>query len=84
MLVELTLLFIFIILISALYMLYDRYLKLVKSLSSFQPVQNIIGKVPMFTQNQEDALASNKDFLDAIITYLDHHLALSNEKLHHR
>ena len=65
-----------------MYLLYSRYLALVNTLSSFKPVQNIIGKVTPFTQNIEDILSSNKEFVDAMIIYLDHRLALENGKLH--
>lgn len=84
MLTELLLLFIFVWLLVVLYFLYSKYTLLVKSLQEFKPVHNIIGKVPVFTQNQEDFLCANKDFLEAMIWYLDHHLALSNGKLHQR
>lgn len=32
----------------------------------------------------EDFMASNKDMLEAMIVYLDHRMALENEKLHNR
>lgn len=84
MLIELLLLFIFVILIAAVYFFYDKYTTVTKAMANFKPVQNIIGKVPQFSQNMEDFMSSNKEFLEAMITYLDHRMALTNEKLHDR
>ena len=53
-------------------------------MASFSPVQIIIGKVQGFTPKHEQILASNKEFLSAMIVYIDHKFALANEKIHHK
>jgi hypothetical protein len=67
-----------------MYLLYSRYLALVKTLSSFKPTEIHIGKIPEFTQNHEDILSHNKEVLEAIIAYLEKKLDMANASMHDR